>query len=130
MIAADDKHTVKSFRLPSVDGKSSFIEFSQLMAIKKKEVEFAKNAMDVPYSNNPRLFSRISGYLEPASNFRSEISLRYKTPNVTNAWLRDCSRVVIRHLDDRLCRVRLSNVRSVSRDRHTRCLENPPLCGL
>lgn len=87
----DEKSTVVAFEIPAIDDpKCTNVRNFQIkeLAEKKSQVEKAKGLYDKPNDKDPKRFYYVIRQFEHASTFRQEVHLKYKTPNVSNAWLK------------------------------------------
>ena len=83
--------TVVAFAIPPIDDPRCLnvraFRINELDKI-RGEVNAVKNLYDAPYKLNPKHFYRVTRRFEHADTFREEVHLKYRTPNVSNAWLK------------------------------------------
>ena len=83
--------TVVAFAVPPIDDPRCLnvraFHIKELDKI-REGVNAVKNLYDEPYKADPRKFYRVTKRFEHADTFRGEVHLKYRTPNVSNAWLK------------------------------------------
>lgn len=87
----DDEKTVNAFVIPHIDDPNcTNVRSFQIKELKgtKEQVAKAKRLYDKPYAENAKQFYYITRQFEHANTFRQEVHKKYKTPNVSNAWLK------------------------------------------
>ena len=86
-----EKSTVISFEIPHIDDpQCTNVRNFQIKGFdeKKKQINKAKGLYDKPNKQDPKRFYYIIRQFEHASTFRQDVYQKYKTPNVSNAWLK------------------------------------------
>lgn len=88
---SDIQPTVVSYTIPSIDDpKCTNVRTFKLPSMDniKKAVADAKGLYDGPCKDDEKQFYYITRQFEHANTFRQEVHDRFKTPNVSNAWLK------------------------------------------